>query len=104
MEKKNYICRMKNWDSIYREYITHFFENIDSTTFLKYLKDNKICFTTEDIIKAVEYGFKYSTESQHDGKVPIGNILQWIMSQKNIMEIPKEFKNIDKDLIKNYGN
>ena len=95
---------MKNWDSIYSEYITHFFKNNESTTFLKYLKENKIYFTTEDIIKAVEYGFKYSYESQHNGKVPIGNILQWIMNQKSILEIPNEFKNLDKELIKNYGN
>jgi len=35
------------------------------------------CVDTEIIKDAVDYGFKYASESQHDGYVPEGNILQW---------------------------
>lgn len=54
-------------------------------------------YTVEDIIAAVEYGFKYRDESQHKGFVPIGNTLQWLMSRKNIQVPPKtwgKFKNV----------
>lgn len=50
-------------------------------------------FTTQDMIEAVNYGFKYALESQHNNEfVPNGNILQWIMYKRNLLEIPKEFE------------
>lgn len=30
-------------------------------------------------ISAAQYGFRYSTESQHSGFVPNGNVLQWLL-------------------------
>lgn len=40
----------------------------------------------ELILEAVQYGFKYAQESQHDGEsVPIGNIEQWIMWKKGFL-------------------
>lgn len=78
---------MQNWDTIHEEWIKS-----NPSTLIDYLKENKICFTIDDIIKAVEYGFKYSTESMNDGTVPIRNILQWIMYQKQLSKIPTEFQ------------
>lgn len=52
-------------------------------------------YTLQDIIDAVQYGFDYRGESQNDGKkVPLGNTLQWLMWKKGLVEIPKEFKDI----------
>ena len=52
-------------------------------------------YTLEDIIDAVQYGFDYKTESQNNGQnVPIGNTLQWLMSKKNLIKVPQEFKDI----------
>ena len=54
----------------------------------------KIEYTLQDIVDAVQYGFDYRAESQNNGKnVPLGNILQWMMSKKELIEIPEEFKN-----------
>lgn len=40
----------------------------------------------QDIIDAVQYGFKYRTESQNDNiSVPEGNILQWFYNKKGIV-------------------
>lgn len=40
-------------------------------------------------------GFDYRVNSQNDGKsVPLGNVLQWLMSKKELLHIPKEFKDI----------
>ena len=53
-------------------------------------------YTVDDIIAAVEYGFKFRDESQHKEFVPVGNTLQWLMARKGIMNIPKsweKFKN-----------
>lgn len=45
--------------------------------------NNQAKFTYEDMLDAVQYGFKYASESQNDGKaVPKGNIEQWIMHKK----------------------
>lgn len=52
----------------------------------------EIQYTLQDIFDAVQYGFAYREESQHDGFVPVGNILQWIMYKKCLEEIPEEFK------------
>jgi hypothetical protein len=50
-------------------------------------------YTLQDIIDAVQYGFEYRAESQNDGiKVPTGNVLQWLMYQKGLNEVPKEFR------------
>jgi len=50
-------------------------------------------YTTQEIIDAVNYGFKYAIESQNNGLyVPIGNILQWIMHKRNLLNVPKEFE------------
>lgn len=63
---------------------------------LKILKEsNSMSFSLEDVVEAVQYGFDYSLNSQHDGKrVPIGNTLQWLMSKKDLLEVPKEFEEI----------
>ncbi len=54
-------------------------------------------YTTQEMIDAVNYGFKYATESQnHTGDVPIGNILQWIMYKRNLLNVPKEFEILKK--------
>lgn len=56
-------------------------------------------YTTKEMIDAVNYGFSYAHESQnHTGDVPLGNILQWIMYKRNLLDVPKEFK----DLKNNY--
>lgn len=63
----------------------------------KFLEHNesKVEYTLEDIIDAVQYGFDYRVNSQNDGKsVPLGNVLQWLMSKKELLHIPKEFKDI----------
>ena len=57
-----------------------------------YHNGSELKYTTQDIINAVQYGFEYRENSQHDNvSVPVGNILQWIMYKKNLLEIPKEF-------------
>lgn len=45
-----------------------------------------------DIIAAVQYGLKYSTDSQHNGIVPSGNILQWLMYRKGLLKVPTKFE------------
>ena len=55
----------------------------------------KIEYTIEDILAAAQYGFKYAIESQNDGKsVPAGNVLQWIMNKKGLLQVPKEYSDI----------
>lgn len=50
-------------------------------------------YTTQEMIDAVNYGFEYAHESQnHTGDVPLGNILQWIMYKRNLLDVPKEFE------------
>lgn len=72
--------------------------NLDcrSTAELKKLiktSNNEDVYNLEDIISAVEYGFKYHRDSQNNNEdVPIGNILQWIMGRKNLLSIPKNFE------------
>lgn len=48
---------------------------------------NDAKFTTEELVLAIGYGFKYCTESQNDGvDVPRGNKLQyalWLLEQRN---------------------
>jgi len=67
--------------------IKKFLEHSDS--------NDKLEFSLDDIIDAVQYGFDYRVSSQNDGKsVPVGNILQWLMSKKELLHIPKEFKDI----------
>jgi len=52
-------------------------------------------YTTQEMIDAVNYGFQYAHESQnHTGDVPLGNILQWIMYKRNLLDVPKEFKDL----------
>lgn len=55
--------------------------------------DDLIPKTTEieDIVAAVDYGFKYATESQNDGFVPDGNTFQWYRSRKGYVHIPKDW-------------
>ena len=54
-------------------------------------------FTLEDILDAVQYGFDYRENSQNDGvKVPDGNVLQWVMWKKKLVEIPEEFEKYKK--------
>jgi hypothetical protein len=58
------------------------------------MEEEKIEYTLEDILAAVQYGFNYALNSQHDGKsVPFGNTFQWLMYQKNLLLVPQEFKN-----------
>lgn len=58
-------------------------------------------YTLQDIIDAVQYGFEYRAESQNDGiKVPIGNVLQWLMYQKGLIEVPQEFRDYMKAEVK----
>lgn len=60
----------------------------------------KLEYTLDDVVKAAQYGFKYRGESQNDGKeVPVGNVLQWLMHRKSLIEVPKEFSDY-----KNEGN
>lgn len=49
-------------------------------------------YTLEDIIEAVNYGFNYKDNSQHDREVPVGNTLQWLMARKNLTKIPKDWE------------
>lgn len=50
-------------------------------------------WTLDDIVQAAQYGFKYRGESQNDGKqVPVGNVLQWLMARKSLIEVPQELK------------
>lgn len=61
--------------------------------FNEHNEEEEIKFTLQDMIDAVQYGFDYRVKSQNDGKsVPVGNTLQWIMSKRELLEIPKEFK------------
>lgn len=48
-------------------------------------------YTLEDVLAAVKYGFEYSDNSQHDGEVPVGNTLQWLMARKGLTSIPLEW-------------
>lgn len=46
---------------------------------------SNINFTLNDILNAAQYGFGYAIDSQHNGEfVPKGNILQWLLSYKNL--------------------
>lgn len=52
----------------------------------------KIEFTLEDILDAVQYGFDYRVEAMNNGvSVPDGNVLQWLMNKKGLVELPQEF-------------
>jgi hypothetical protein len=65
----------------------------------KEIKDmeDKVEYTLQDIIDAVQYGFDYRTESQNDGKkVPTGNVLQWLMAKKELIDVPDEFREYQK--------
>ena len=46
----------------------------------------KIEFELDDIYSAVEYGFKYAKESQNEGFVPKGNILQMLDQKHDILK------------------
>lgn len=60
-------------------------------------EEPEIEYTLDDVIKAAQYGFTYRGESQNDGKeVPVGNVLQWLMHRKSLIEVPKEFKDYQK--------
>ena len=59
----------------------------------KIMEQEKIEYTLQDIVDAVQYGFNYRVESQNDGKaVPLGNTLQWLMAKKDLLFVPQEFK------------
>lgn len=59
------------------------------------IEDVELRYTTQEMIDAVNYGFKYAHESQnHTGDVPLGNILQWIMYKRNLLDVPNEFKDL----------
>lgn len=62
---------------------------------LRIMKEGEsMIFSLEDVVDAVQYGFEYSLNSQHDGNgVPIGNTLQWLMAKKDLLEVPEEFVN-----------
>lgn len=52
-------------------------------------------FSLQDMMDAVQYGFKYHRDSQNDNvEVPTGNILQWLMYKKDLLEVPQEFKDL----------
>jgi len=54
---------------------------------------NKLEYSLEDILKAAQYGFEYHRDSQNnDVNVPVGNVLQWLMGEKKLLELPEEFK------------
>lgn len=53
--------------------------------------NKEIKFTLQDILDAVKYGFDYRDISQHQGFVPRGNILQWLMRKKNLVDVPKNW-------------
>ena len=53
----------------------------------------KVEYTLDDVVKAAQYGFTYRGESQNDGKeIPVGNVLQWLMHRKSLINVPKEFQ------------
>lgn len=55
-------------------------------------------YSLKDIYDAVQYGFNYRVQCQNDGiKVPKGNILQWLMFQKNLLQVPEEFEKINEN-------
>ena len=61
----------------------------------KFLEHNqsKVEYTLDDVVKAAQYGFTYRGESQNDGKeIPVGNVLQWLMHRKSLINVPKEFQ------------
>lgn len=61
------------------------------------IANTSLNYTTQDILDAVQYGFDYRSEAQNDNvKVPIGNVLQWIMYKKDLLDIPEEFNQIKK--------
>ena len=96
----NKICNKLDYDRVTEIYLRTI--DITSITTVKdgkvYFKEvesesNELKYTTQEMIDAVNYGFTYATESQnHTGDVPIGNILQWIMYKRNLLDIPKEFE------------
>jgi len=56
-------------------------------------EESEIIYTLQNIIDAVKYGFDYRDISQNNGKnVPNGNVLQWLMSKKNLIHVPEEFE------------
>lgn len=53
----------------------------------------EVHWTLQDIIDSVQYGFDYRDISQNNGKnVPNGNVLQWLMGKKKLIDLPEEFK------------
>ena len=62
-------------------------------------------FTLEDIIDAVQYGFDYRVEAMNNGvSVPDGNVLQWLMNKKGLVELPQEFIDFKKNKKTNERN
>lgn len=58
-------------------------------------KTDDLRYDINDVLDAVQYGFKYAIESQNDGEsVPIGNILQWLMYKKNLTTVPESWKEL----------
>lgn len=50
-------------------------------------------YTLEDVLRAAEYGFNYTFNSQlHQPYMPTGNTLQWLMHRKKMLDTPKEWK------------
>lgn len=64
-------------------------KSIDTET----LEEEKI----KEVLAAAQYGFEYALNSMHDKqKIPIGNVLQWLMyyrKQFEIIKIPKSITN-----------
>lgn len=51
-------------------------------------------YTLQDVLDAANYGYNYALTSmpEDDNVIPNGNILQWLMNKKNLIETPKEFE------------
>lgn len=58
-------------------------------------ENSAMTYNTTDMLNAVNYGFRYCLTSLHNKLgVPIGNTLQWIMSEKGLIDVPEEFEKI----------
>jgi hypothetical protein len=45
-------------------------------------------YTLEDVLEAAKYGYEYRDNSQHTRQIPVGNVLQWLMSRKKMTSFP----------------
>ena len=51
-------------------------------------------FNYKDMVEATNHGFWYAINSQHNGEIPLGYTLQWMMTRKSLVRVPDEWKQL----------